>query len=235
MSTHTFSRTGLTYARSIEQPTNDEIKDTPSLWNASLGDAVKYGGDLTREALSAMDLVGDKRYTIVDTKVHMLAPGQYPALPGWHTDGTPRLREGVTPGGYSWTSLHPQYKGLPVIEAQEHLDSPRFHLLVTGKGCLTRFLKAPIDIYVFDEPERGAFGKISRRVREADPDTFEIPSCVAAAWDWWELHEAKAAEAVEWRFLIRVTESDHNEPQTDLRKVIRTQNQVFVPAIDTGW
>jgi hypothetical protein len=250
-----FNRSPLATAGSIEQPTNDEVKDTPSLWNASLEDAVKYGGDLTRAALSAMSLVGDKRYVIVDTKVHMLAPGQFPALPGWHTDGTPRLASHV--GVENWhaasaeletdeerrrvygATLHPQNKGLPVIAAQEVLDSPRFHLLVTGTGCLTQFLDEPVWIDVPDEPSRELYKQVTRRVRElvesGERKGFDMPSCTAVEWDWWALHQAQAAQEVEWRFLIRVTESDHNEPQTDLRKVIRTQNQVFVPGLDAGW
>src|SRR4051794_29927346 len=88
----TFNRNPITEGGSIETPTTLEVKSTPTLWNASLDDAIKYGGDLTRAALGAMNLRGDKKHIIVDTKVHMLAPGQCPALPGWHTDGTPRMQ-----------------------------------------------------------------------------------------------------------------------------------------------
>jgi hypothetical protein len=241
----TFSRTPLVLARTIEQPDQTEIKDTPTLWNASVEDAIKYGGDLTRAALGAMNLRGDKRYTIVDTKVHMLAPGQYPALPGWHTDGTPRLMEDIAPEVAARSRiedlipyLHPQHKGLPVILAQEQLDSPRFHLLVTGHGCLTRFVGAPMTLEVPGVPTRDLYRliteKVRARVEEGEIEPFTIPSCMAVEWDWWALHSAYPATAVEWRYLIRVTESDHNEPQTDLRKVIRVQNQVFAP-IDSGW
>lgn len=250
--TLTINRTPLRLARSMIQPTEAEIKDTPTLWNASLDDAMRYGGDLTRAALSAMDIVGDKKYVIVDTKVHMLAPGQYPALPGWHTDGTPRLPQGWYEGAGGeygnerfgvtenlLASLHPQNKGLPVIAAQEHLNSPRFHLLVTGQGCLTQFIDDPFDVEIPATPSRGLYGEITRQVRErveaGELEAFDMPSCTSVEWDWWTLHQAQAAQRVEWRYLIRVTESDHNEPQTDLRKIIRTQNQVFVPTIDTGW
>lgn len=248
--THTrsvwFSTSSLIYGDTIEQPSADEVKSTPSLWNASLDDAIKYGGDLTRAALGAMSFIGDKDYIIVDTKIHMLAPGQYPALPGWHTDGTPRLPVDVRPEALDHADdvalhhlLHPQNKGLPVIAAQSRLDSPRFHLLVTGQGCLTQFAEGPVAIEVPQEPDRALYSMITKQVREGveagEIEILDIPSCTAVEWDWWALHQAQAAQAVEWRFLMRVTESDHNEPQTDLRKVIRTQNQVFVPSLDAGW
>lgn len=77
-------------ARAFSQPDDAEIRDTPSLFNASLEDALRYGGELTRAALSAMSIPGDRKHIIVDTKTHMLMPGMWPAIPGWHTDGVPR-------------------------------------------------------------------------------------------------------------------------------------------------
>jgi hypothetical protein len=63
---------------------------------------------------------------------------------------------------------------------------------------------------------------------------IEIPSCTAVKWDWWDLHTAQPAKAHEWRFLIRVTETDLHEPKTDLRDIIRTQQQVYLPS-NFGW
>jgi hypothetical protein len=244
--TVTVNRNPLRIAGQIEQPDQHEVKATPTLWNASLEDAVRYGGDLTRAALGAMRLQGDKRFTIVDTKVHMLAPGQYPALPGWHTDGTPRVlpewefreQDYLELGRNAVPYVHPQYKGLPVFAAQEVMDSPRFHLLVTGMGCLTQFIDGPFEVDVPAKPSRNLYRDITRQTRErveaGELRAFDMPTCTSVEWDWWTLHQAQAAKEVEWRFLIRVTESDQNEPQTDLRAIIRTQNQVFSP-IDAGW
>lgn len=235
-----FNRNPLIKSGSIEAPDTLEIKNTPTLWNASLDDAIKYGGDLTRAALSAMNLRGDKKHIIVDTKVHMLAPGQSPALPGWHTDGTPRTASDKLNSMFmpALESLHPQNKGLPVIIAQEHLDSPRFHLLVTGDGCLTQFIDGPIDLKVPKLPSRSLYSEITQQTRQkvadGDLEAFDMPSCSVVEWDWWALHQAQIAKKVEWRYLIRVTESDHNEPQTDLRQILRTQNQVYAP-LDAGW
>ena len=67
-----FSRNPIKYGKKIEQPSVDEIKNTFGLWNASLDDALKYGGELTRAAIGALDLKFDRKYIIVDTKVQIL-------------------------------------------------------------------------------------------------------------------------------------------------------------------
>lgn len=125
-----FNRSKVQYGRKIEQPSEELIRNTLALHNASLEDAIKYGGELTRAALDAMDLTFSKKYIVVDTKIHMLMPGMSPAIPGWHTDGVPR-----------GSQLDPQFKGRPDIKAQETLDSPIFHLLVTGDSLhLSKYL-----------------------------------------------------------------------------------------------
>jgi hypothetical protein len=85
-----FNRNDFEFGRTISQPSEELIKNTPSLHNASLEDAIKYGGELTKQAISAMNLTFTKKHIIVDTKVHMLMPNFSPALSGWHTDGVPR-------------------------------------------------------------------------------------------------------------------------------------------------
>jgi hypothetical protein len=201
----------------IEQPSDDEIRKTPPLFNASLEDALLYGGDLTRAALSSMRIRGDKKYVIVDTKVHMLMPGMWPAIPGWHTDGVPRP------------------DGKPDIWAQEEMESPRFHLLVTGEGCLTDFCNEPLDLEVPAEPTSDLYADISKQMNELAPSTWRIPSCRAVEWGWWDLHTAIRATKREWRFLIRVTETNYRPPKTDLRDVLRTQQQVYVESAEFGW
>jgi hypothetical protein len=53
-------------------------------------------------------------------------------------------------------------------------------------------------------------------------------------FDWWNIHRATPATTPGWRFLIRVTESDYLEPFTNLRDIMRTQQQVYVPE-NFGW
>lgn len=224
-----FNRRPVIQTGAIEQPTDELVKNTSGLWNASAEDALRYGGDLTRAALGAMDLRNDRRYVVVDVKVHMLKPGMWPAIPGWHTDGVPR-------GG----SMSPA-NGLPNIWKQEGVATPpRYHLLVTGTGCLTQFIReSSLMVRVPTAPTADLYASVTREVNamigEGRATPYAVPSCTVAEWDWWDLHRGVAATASEWRYLIRVTETDYLPPQTDLRAVLRTQSQVYVPSEAFGW
>jgi hypothetical protein len=223
-----FNRNKPIFGNSIEQPSQELVKNTLGLHNASLEDALKYGGDLTRAALGSMNLTMKKKYIIVDTKIHMLIPGMCPAIPGWHTDGVPR-----------GNSLDPTAKQKPNIYAQEEMDSPIFHLLVTGETCLTHFIKErEFELNVPSQPDTKLYKMVSKQVNEkvgnGELTSYEAPSCTPVMWDWWEIHTGIPAKKHEWRFLIRVTESDIQKPKTDLREVIRTQQQGYMP-MEFGW
>lgn len=221
-----FSRNPLVYGKSLLfTPSTLDIKSTPGLWTASVDDALRYGGDLTRAAISAINIRGDRKYVVVDVKVHMLMPGFAPAILGYHTDGVPRGPE-----------RNPASKHDPDILAQEDptLRSPRYHLLVTGTGCLTKFVQNPIELEVPDEPDPSLYKLITQQVRRINPHTVSIPSCQVVEWDWWNIHTGVLAQKHEWRYLIRVTETDFIQPQSDLREILRTQQQVYVPA-EFGW
>ncbi len=224
-----FNRNPLTilHERKIEQPSVEVLKNTPALWNASLDDAIKYGGELTRAALGAMNLQFDRKYIVVDTKVHMLMPDMCPAIPNWHSDGVPRGAQ-----------LLPEAKEPPNIFAQEEMTDSRFHLLVTGEHCLTEFLDGPTLLDVPAEPDTGLYSMVNEQVRQLIKDdkrkVITAPSCTPIEFDWYDIHRGVESTGHEWRYLIRVTETDHMPPQTDLRKIIRTQQQVYVKK-DFGW
>lgn len=223
-----FNRNPLKFTGTIEQPPQEVVKNTLGLWNASIDMALKYGGELTRAAIGAMNIRGDRKYIIVDTKIHMLMPDMCPAIPSWHTDGVPRGK-GLNPGA----------KEEPNIFSQEDMRPPRFHLLVTGGGCLTEFLNEPIVLQVPDEPSTKLYQEVDKQVSQHVKDTngrtvLTIPSCQVVEFDWWDIHRGVWATKHEWRFLIRVTETDYLAPQTDLSKVIRTQQQVYVRS-HFGW
>lgn len=222
-----FNRGEVQFGNKIEKPSQDDIKNTQGLWNASFDDAFRFGGDVTRAALQAMNLRGDKKHIVVDVKTHMLMPGMIPAIPGWHTDGVPRGGKSLSPAS-----------GAPHIHMQEGTESPRYHLLVVGGDCPTKFI-ASRNINLVTENLPNLYAGISSQVCEMDNkgllDTYEAPDGQVVEWDWWELHTAQQARAAGWRYLIRVTETDYLEPQKDLRLVLRNQQQVYLPTEKFGW
>ena len=210
-------------AKQIEEPPVSELKNTFGLWNASYDDAIRYGGAITREALQAMDIRHDRKNVIVDTKIHMLMKGMCPAIPGWHCDGAPRNKD-----------KHPAGKDAPDTLAQEGDERfNHYHLLVTGEGCLTQFIARPIGVPIPVEPDYEVYGVMSKyvqsRVTEDPSLVMTVPSKTSVEFDWWDIHTGVLAEKNEWRYLIRVCESDYYEPQRDLRQVIRMQTQVYAP------
>lgn len=228
-----FNRRPLVIGHAIEAPSDDLLRNTLGLVNASPEDAVRYGGDVTRAALGAMNLKNDRRYIVVDVKVHMLMPGFCPAIPGWHTDSVPRAADG-----------NPQGPMAPDLALQEQIDASgratHFHLLTTGSGCLTEFFtlrNAEIEI----PPSASAttlYAAMTKQVAErrktgsatwASQQFLTTPSCTVIEWDWWDIHRGVTATKREWRYLIRVTETDFLPPDKDLRRVIRTQQQVYAP------
>lgn len=223
-----FNRGEVQFGKVIEKPSQDDIKNTQGLWNASFDDAFRFGGDLTRAALQAMNLRGDKKHVVVDVKTHMLMPGMIPAIPGWHTDGVPR-------GG----SMSPA-KGSPQIAMQEDAESPRYHLLVVGGDCPTKFIRnRGFQVMVPTNGQGNLYEEMSTRVQKYVDggylETYDAPDGQVVEWDWWEIHSAQQARAPGWRYLIRVTETDYLEPQNDLRLVLRNQQQVYLPTEKFGW
>lgn len=224
-----FSRNPLVFGKKIEQPPSSDIKQAIGLWSASLEDALKLGGDITRMAISAMHLRHDRKYVVVDVKTHMLMPGMWPALPGWHTDGAPRDEK-----------FNPQGLGAPNQFAQELPDarSPRYHLLVTGQGCLTEFIQGPLELPLPQEPTAELYALISKQVREkvqtGEVKSESVPSCQAVEFDWHDLHSAVVATKKEWRYMIRVTETDYLPPCQDINQIIRIQQQAYITQ-DFGW
>jgi hypothetical protein len=231
----TFNRTPLVRGNTIPQPSSAEIKATPSLWQASLDDAMRYGGDLARAAIGAMNLRGDRKHVVVDTKIHMLMPGFSPGIPGWHTDGAPRGKD-LSPVGTGAPNLYAQeFAARPDFTLQEERRAHRFHTIVTGFGCLTEFVSGPLAIDIPPEPTTDLYAVISGEVARLAPPTERLRSCEVTEFDWWHLHRAVTATQHEWRYFIRVTETDWWPPQTDLRAIMRTQQQVYMTSERFGW
>lgn len=224
------NRNGTKTSGKIEEPDQNLVKNSLGLFRASVEDAVRYGGDIAREALSVMDFRNDRKYITVDVKVHMLMPGFSPAIPGWHTDGVPRSdpKKG----------FNVDY-GVPRIDYQDsgQMEGHRYHLLVTGR-CLTKFIDDPLIVDLPDEPTNELYKLITRqvnkRLREKRASASFIQPNTVTEFDWWSLHTATQATHREWRYFIRAVESDYYEPLSDLRDIIRMQQQAYAPQ-EFGW
>jgi len=209
------------------------LPSTPNLERASLQNAVLFGGPAVKRCLEKAPIVGDHKHVFVDTKVSLLLPGFIPAIPGWHTDGVPRLHAVTEQVGSPFNA------GPPSMKAQCAQDTegyrPRFHTIHVGNDCPTRFLWKPWAVDLEHGEDTGLYGELSRKV-EAAPYSErgsyrDSPLEQWLSWNWWNLHTATSAQWRGWRLLIRVTESD--QPPLD-SGFIRSQTQVYVPT-EFGW
>lgn len=225
-----FNRNAPFVGNTIEEPSQELIENTPTLARCGIEDAAVFGGTLTREALGAMNLRGDRKHIIVDTKVHMLMPGFIPSIPGWHTDGVPRGDEGLNPNNHGAPNLRAQAEADPD-------DAPRYHLLVTGAHCPTQFFVEPLFMRFAEDVGTDLYRQMTDKVNGlllSESDLLDTPPSTVVEWDWWNIHRAKQATARGWRFLIRVTETDHIVPRKSPNDFIRRQNMVYAPT-SFGW
>ncbi|SKU89106.1 Uncharacterised protein [Mycobacteroides abscessus subsp. massiliense] len=205
------------------------IEGTPNLRRASLSNAVLYGGPLLRGLLQSAPIVGDHKHIFVDTKVSMLMPGWWPAIPGWHTDGVPRYSaadETVTPANWGTPSLPLQnYRSLEGYY-------PRYHTLHVGNDCPTVFIDGLLYLPIEHDEDEQLYSELTRRIDGCTTlRKLVAQEGIWHSWDWWNIHQASQATERGWRLLIRITESDQPPADSDF---IRPQNQVYVPR-EFGW
>ncbi|QSM87544.1 hypothetical protein I3U44_17090 [Mycobacteroides abscessus subsp. bolletii] len=209
------------------------IEGTPNLRRASMSNAVLYGGPLLRGLLQSAPIVGDHKHIFVDTKVSMLMPGWWPAIPGWHTDGVPRVLLGGT-GGMKLYGPHGD--GQPSLSQQNTRSlegyCPRYHTLHVGNDCPTVFIDGRMHLPIEHDEDEQMYSEMTRRIDGCTTlRKLVAQEAVWYSWDWWNIHQASQATERGWRLLIRITESDQPPADSDF---IRPQNQVYVPR-EFGW
>jgi hypothetical protein len=86
---------------------NDAIKDEPMFFNSDLLFAMSHGGPITRSFVAALPEEWRDVPAVFDNRVHMLIPGWYPAIPGYHHDDVPRPP--IPVGQHFLTAGQPDY------------------------------------------------------------------------------------------------------------------------------
>ena len=198
-----------------------EIADETMLFSASPRFAAAEGGPITQEILAAIDrriacAPVDPAYphVVIDTRVHMLMPGMWPAIPGWHCDNTPR-------GSYA---------GQPDPRKASHQQINYTVLVATERGLSrTEFVADPLSDLPYD-PAR-VWGSINAAVENLQwkPHVIAAREGHILRFSGITLHRATPATARGWRYFFRLSFM-----QTPPQDEIRRQVQVYVSP-DTGW
>lgn len=202
---------------------NSEIKFAPQFYRADLDYIWKiaqdFGNILAMELAIELDkskLLADFKYISVDTRTHMLMPGMYPCIPGWHCDDFYRP-DGGQPD-------------LNKVLPAKHLGL----VLDDGSGSFTDYLTTPAELPAPEElnTKDPVYGKYNALI-EGKPELVRksVKSGELAVFGPLDFHRGVPATGRGWRFFMRATGSDHREPKNEMR----TQTQVYLTDPFYGW
>lgn len=194
----------------------NDIKNEPMLFGCTRGMALTLGGTITNAFFASLPDDWKDCDIIADSRVHMLMPGWYPCIPGWHLDDVPRSRADGQPDHDD-----PEYKA-------EHL------LCCLGDASLTLFALGNIEL---DEPELGTviYGdwhdRIEEKIARNELELQHAKSGALIEFDWRTFHRGSIATKNGWRWFMRITRNTRRPVTNELRR----QTQVYLPAPTVGW
>lgn len=216
----------FSYGKLLPDFSPDVVKNEPMFFNCSPDFAYEHGGPITRAFFDALE---GEAPIVFDSRVHMLMPGWYPAIPGFHHDDVPRNLDTGQPD-YDAPTYHSKH-AMALINGD--IAPTEFAI---GRHTLPRISADAGPIYKFwhDEVERqlhevvdpyGMDGLGTRLVR------VPVLTNRIVYFDWQSMHQGTKAVGNGWRWFGRASY------QTD-RKVtneIRRQVQVYLENPMEGW
>jgi hypothetical protein len=153
------------------------------------------------------------KYLSVDSRTHMLFTDVYPNIPGWHCDDFYRTSE---------------TKDQPDLENLETEANSVHYMLLIGDASLTEFLVDDIELPSTREVlSRGGDKPIyyyyDQLIEARTPPTMNLEDRTLYRFGPHSFHRGQPAVKNGWRYFIRLTYSNHYEPQNELRY----QTQVY--------
>jgi hypothetical protein len=204
-----------------EKYTDDQIKNEPMFFRATIKYAMDNGGPITKSFLSTLleeeDTYLDKSNALFDSRSHMLMKNFYPCIPGWHHDLVPRSRE----------------------DGQPNYKNPEFHSvhclgLINGEIAPTEFAvgnqefeEVPLGENVYKVWDK----KVQELVDSKKLTTFKAESNLLYLFNCHSWHRGTKAVNRGWRWFGRLS-WHHNVPA---RNEIRNQVQVYLDDPSEGW
>lgn len=198
----------------ISDWSQEYIKNEQMLFSASVSFARAKGGLITQEFIQT--LPDGWQNCIIDSRVHMLMPGWFPCIPGWHHDDVPRSREDGQPN-----YKNPEYHS-------EHIAC------VVGDSSLTAFINADV---ILDEVPLGKVvyrewhEQIEHQIMENNLTYSFIKPSELVRFDWQTFHRGSQATKSGWRLFIRASRNTNRKFENEVRK----QVQVYISPVNRGW
>lgn len=226
-----YSHIQLSHDAFDEGFTQEQVKNEPMFFNSSFVYAYENGGPITKAFLNAFalenkDTLSEDNYEedfVFDSRVHMLMPGWFPCIPGFHHDDVPRRPLSEDPLGQPDYSENRAYRSKHVMG------------MVNGDICPTQFAlgRAKLEI-----PDRDIIYKhwhpaVEELIRAGDLELFEVPSGVLIYFDCDTLHQGQRARSNGWRWFGRLSwNTDRSKHVTNEQ---RRQVQVYLEYPMEGW
>ncbi len=146
----------------------------------------------------------------------MLMPGWFPCIPGWHLDDVPRTLPDGQPDHFT-----------PAYES-DHM------MAIWGSASVTSFAVGQIRL---TEPAPGDpiysvwHAQIERAIQTGELREVLVPTESLVNFTWQSFHRGNPATKNGWRFFIRASRRTKREHRNE----VRTQVQVYLPAVNAGW
>lgn len=203
-----------------------DIKNEPMFFNCSFDFAYWHGGPITKSFLSQLP-PGWTEDVVFDSRVHMLMPGWYPAIPGFHHDDVPRPE--IPVGQHFITAGQPDYDN-PAYRS-EHIIG-----LVNGDICPTIFALGGCEMPAIAQGEliyRRWHEEVVKLIEAGKLESFEAPSNRLIYFDCDTFHTGTKATGNGWRWFGRI--SRNTDRVKKITNEIRQQVQVYLEFPMDGW
>jgi hypothetical protein len=206
---------------------NNDIKNEPMFFNSGYDFAMKNGGEITRSFLSALPYDWKKSKIVFDSRIHMLMPGWYPAIPGWHHDDVPRKE--IPVGQHFVTAGQPDYEN-PRYKSEHILG------LVNADICPTYFAIGECKMPAIPENEliyRKWHEVVEELVKNEQLELIKCQDRKMYNFDWQTFHTGSKTVGNGWRWFGRV--SRNTERVEKITNEIRVNSQVYLEFPMEGW
>lgn len=202
---------------------NDAIKNEPMFFNCDLAFAWENGGKITKDFINNLPLEWSNIDTVFDSRVHMLMPGWYPCIPGWHHDDVPRS----TPNGQP-NYDNPEYYSEHII-GLVNADIAPTEFALSSKNQSNVFEKVEEEKTIYKEWN----DSIEERINNGSMIKYQVPDRTFIEFDWQSFHRGVKANTSGWRWFGRV--SKNTDRVNNITNEIRKQVQVYLEFPTSGW
>lgn len=195
----------------------DIIKNESMFFNSTWNYAYEHGGEPTKQFLLALPSELHKKSTIIDSRVHMLMPGWYPCIPGFHHDDVPRDRADGQPE-YN----EPSYRSNHALALYNGDICPTEFALGTGL-----FTEPTLHSIIYKEWHKEVVKHLEKNLLTLT----KAPSEQIVFFNDRTFHQGNTAVKSGWRLFLRASWNTNRKPSNEIRR----QVQVYLEHPMQGW